>query len=236
MGIGHCLRLPCSSNAGRFSGHSRQCFIRYRTECDATWKRHLECCEFKSLKATLVWKLDLCLVTSSITFSSMIFLLLAFHYLCGIASSAQTTYTSTTTVEAEEWTHIYVYTTNFRSTAEIVTSCISTILLCTWFTIHPDVCGYRSTWMQRTGRKLELFLWALLAPELIVMWACNQWVGARRIRDEMGPGAIQYPWVQTRAECEWLHLQGVTGLRSKHISCKCVEYSSSTMGNQKSYV
>jgi hypothetical protein len=116
----------------------------------------------------------------------MIVLLLALHYLSGTGLSAPINSTSTTTLEAEDGIHIYVYTTNYRSIAQIVTSCVSTILLCTWFTIHPDVCGYKSTWRQRIGRKLELFAWALLMPELVMMWACCQWFGARAIYRGIG--------------------------------------------------
>jgi hypothetical protein len=37
---------------------------------------------------------------------------------------------------------------------------------------------------------LELFVWALLAPELVMMWACNQWSGARKIRQLMGASEV----------------------------------------------
>jgi hypothetical protein len=118
----------------------------------------------------------------------MILLLVALHYLCGLAYTAPTIDFATTTLESADGSALETYRTNYRSTAQIVTSCVSTILLCTWFTIHPDVRGYQSTVRQRLAVKLELFAWALLMPELVMMWACNQWFGAGRIRDIIGKG------------------------------------------------
>ncbi|KAJ2917942.1 hypothetical protein MD484_g2477, partial [Candolleomyces efflorescens] len=80
----------------------------------------------------------------------------------------------------------YVFTTNYRSTAGIVTSCLSTILLCTWFTVHPNICGRRPTQWQVLRAKITLFAWALIMPEVVMMHACNQWFGAREIAKKMG--------------------------------------------------
>ncbi|RXW11230.1 hypothetical protein EST38_g14625 [Candolleomyces aberdarensis] len=115
----------------------------------------------------------------------MILLFLALHYFYGLASTAPTGGAVATTLESADGV-VDVYRTNYRSTAQIVTSCLSTVLLCTWFTIHPDVYGYKSTWKQRVRVKVELFVWTLLVPELVMMWACNQWFGARAICKEIG--------------------------------------------------
>ena len=106
----------------------------------------------------------------------MILLFLTIQYLYDTASTAPTN----ATFQAAD-VPVVVNGANYRSTAQIVTSCMSTVLLCTWFTIHPDVCGPGSTLKERVGRKVELFLWALLMPESVMTWACNQWLGARQI-------------------------------------------------------
>ncbi|KAJ2911574.1 hypothetical protein MD484_g8840, partial [Candolleomyces efflorescens] len=111
----------------------------------------------------------------------MILFLLALNYFSGIVFSAPVNSASTTTLQSQDGTHTYIYTINYRSLTQIVTNCISTILLCTWVSIHPDIHGYKSNWRQRLGRKLELFIWALLMPELVTLWAFNQWFGARHI-------------------------------------------------------
>jgi hypothetical protein len=84
----------------------------------------------------------------------------------------------------------YVFTTNYRSTAGIVTSCLSTILLCTWFTVHPNICGRRPTQWQFLRAKLPLFAWALIMPEAVMMYASNQWFGAREIAKKMGQSFV----------------------------------------------
>ena len=38
-------------------------------------------------------------------------------------------------------------------------------------------------------QRLELMLWALLSPEMIIGWAARQWLAARCLRDEYG-GAL----------------------------------------------
>ena len=80
----------------------------------------------------------------------------------------------------------YIFTTNHRSTAAIVTSCLSTILLCTWFTVHPNICGRRPTQWQVLRAKITLFTWALIMPEVVMMHECYQWFGAREIAKKMG--------------------------------------------------
>jgi hypothetical protein len=81
----------------------------------------------------------------------------------------------------------YVFTTNYRFTAEIVNSSLSTILLRTWFTVHPNICGRRPTQWQFLCAKLALFAWALIMPEVVMMHGCNQcqWFGAREIAKKM---------------------------------------------------
>ena len=66
----------------------------------------------------------------------MILFLLALNYLSGAVFSAPVNSASTTTLQSEDGTHTYIYTINYRSLTQIVTNCISTILLCTWVSIH----------------------------------------------------------------------------------------------------
>ncbi|KAJ2917927.1 hypothetical protein MD484_g2479, partial [Candolleomyces efflorescens] len=121
----------------------------------------------------------------------MILLFCALHYLYGLAAGAPSCFVATTTLESPDGS-LEAYRTNYRSIVQIVTSCVSTIFLCTWFTVHPDIRGLGSTWRERVGRKLELFVWALLMPELVMMWACNQYFGARKIGKLMGAYEILF--------------------------------------------
>ena len=70
-----------------------------------------------------------------------------------------------------------------RGTASLLSSCISTIALCTWTALHLDVPdkGVKRTYL----RKLRYLALALLAPELITMTAFVDWYVTRALTKEM---------------------------------------------------
>ncbi|KIM28232.1 hypothetical protein M408DRAFT_57683, partial [Serendipita vermifera MAFF 305830] len=91
-----------------------------------------------------------------------------------------------------------------RSSWSIIWSCLSTIFLCTWVAIHPNVHFRPETqgqkWYKRylwdpfhefVTYRLVLFIWALLIPEYILAWAVRQYIQAGKIRDGV-PG-----WTRT---------------------------------------
>ncbi|KAJ8080762.1 hypothetical protein PM082_017596 [Marasmius tenuissimus] len=70
-----------------------------------------------------------------------------------------------------------------RTTASIIWSCLSMIILCTWTSVRPNVPS-----VPRSGHealvywdKAKIFCVALLAPELIVLWSIRQWFAARKM-------------------------------------------------------
>jgi len=78
-----------------------------------------------------------------------------------------------------------------------VWSCFSTIFLCTWVTLHPNITIALDTrGMDRFQKsvvhpllsfmknKLPLFLCALIAPEYILAWAIRQYLKAGEIKRE----------------------------------------------------
>ena len=84
---------------------------------------------------------------------------------------------------------------NCRTISNIVWSCFSTIFLCTWVSLHPNIVIARDTrglgWFKKSvvhpllgfmRNKLPLFLCALLAPEYILAWAIRQYLKAGDIR------------------------------------------------------
>jgi hypothetical protein len=81
-----------------------------------------------------------------------------------------------------------------RTLWNIVWSCLSTIFLCTWGSIHPNISSTQNK-PGMSGReklrkwlvdlltyKLPLFLWALLVPEYILAWAIRQYLTAGEIQ------------------------------------------------------
>lgn len=84
---------------------------------------------------------------------------------------------------------------NQRTIYNIVWSCISTIFLCTWVAVHPNVAFRRenpkATWSEKwiwnplhhfITYNIPLFLWALIVPEYILAWAVRQYFQANSIK------------------------------------------------------
>ena len=77
-----------------------------------------------------------------------------------------------------------------RTLFGIVWSCVSTIIICAWTSVHPNVPP-PNPWKARWNR-LRLMFWMIVAPELVLAWAVRQFFAAREIRDEYNkkyPGA-----------------------------------------------
>lgn len=72
---------------------------------------------------------------------------------------------------------------NDRSTVDIIWSCLVVIFSCTWVAIHPNIPPrhIRSSRWKMLRRRIFLMLWAILVPELMVMWAVHQWFDAAEV-------------------------------------------------------
>ncbi|KDR70361.1 hypothetical protein GALMADRAFT_24345, partial [Galerina marginata CBS 339.88] len=68
---------------------------------------------------------------------------------------------------------------NTRSRWDIVWSCLATIFVCTWVSVHPNIPPLGESWWKKSFRRLELMFWSIIAPELMIFWATNQWTAAR---------------------------------------------------------
>jgi hypothetical protein len=88
-----------------------------------------------------------------------------------------------------------------RTLWNIIWSCLSTIFLCTWGSLHPNISStedepgmgrrdkLRKSLVDLLTYKLPLFLWALLVPEYILAWAIRQYMTAGEIQKK---GAILF--------------------------------------------
>jgi hypothetical protein len=77
-----------------------------------------------------------------------------------------------------------------RTLFGIIWSCLSTIIICAWTAVHPNVPP-PNRWRARWNR-LKTMFWMIIAPELVLAWAVRQFFAAREIRDEYNtrhPGA-----------------------------------------------
>jgi len=61
-----------------------------------------------------------------------------------------------------------------RSLTDIIRSCILTILLCTWVSMHPNIPSPDERWPRLVWRRVGLMLLALITPEAVVGWALRQ--------------------------------------------------------------
>ncbi|KAL4900388.1 hypothetical protein BDW74DRAFT_182716 [Aspergillus multicolor] len=70
---------------------------------------------------------------------------------------------------------------NGRGTLGLLTTCLTTIFLCTWVVIHPRVYQSESF---ATSHKLALLAKTLLAPEFIAVEGLQEWAQCRRMIEE----------------------------------------------------
>ncbi|KDQ62100.1 hypothetical protein JAAARDRAFT_30002 [Jaapia argillacea MUCL 33604] len=80
-----------------------------------------------------------------------------------------------------------------RTLWNIIWSCLITVFSCTWVAIHPNVPSPSNSAFRIGLRRVGIMLCALIAPELVIVWAARQWFVARRLAsDHQGHG-----WTQT---------------------------------------
>ena len=70
---------------------------------------------------------------------------------------------------------------NCRTIWNIIWSCLATIFACTWLALHLNIPAINEGWFMITLRKAGIMILAVIAPEIVVVWAMRQWLVARRI-------------------------------------------------------
>ena len=68
-----------------------------------------------------------------------------------------------------------------RTYFDIIWSCASTLFICTWVAVHPNIPPRGEGHIRWLWRRIKLMLWTLLVPELVFVWAYRQWSAARYI-------------------------------------------------------
>jgi hypothetical protein len=61
-----------------------------------------------------------------------------------------------------------------RTLWQLIYSCAATIFACIWVSVHPNVPGRQDSRWKILGARLKLMLVALIAPEVIVLFAMRQ--------------------------------------------------------------
>jgi hypothetical protein len=68
-----------------------------------------------------------------------------------------------------------------RTLFGVAWSCILTVFICAWTSVHPNVPPRGR--MGGLLARVKLMFWTIVAPELVLAWAVRQWFAAREIRD-----------------------------------------------------
>ncbi|KAJ3555573.1 hypothetical protein NP233_g12174 [Leucocoprinus birnbaumii] len=68
----------------------------------------------------------------------------------------------------------------YRTLQQIILSCLATVFACTWVSFHPNVPDPRNSGWENFIMRLRTFLWAILGPEFVTIWAFRQRLGAAR--------------------------------------------------------
>ena len=105
-----------------------------------------------------------------------------------------------------------------RGTYGIISLCISTLIICIWSTLHFDIPTRRPTATRRVFFQMSWMIFALLAPEVLLLFAINERVVAGVLLKKVlkfhphlaKPGLFtrMYNWIRGRAE-------------SKDVSAQC---------------
>ncbi|KAF8637194.1 hypothetical protein AX16_010853 [Volvariella volvacea WC 439] len=73
--------------------------------------------------------------------------------------------------------------TRNRTIFDILYSCIGVILLCTYISMHHNIPDQGDSWAKVTWMKIRTTIYALLAPEMVILWAIRQRIMAEKIAE-----------------------------------------------------
>ncbi|KAF8644711.1 hypothetical protein AX16_008313 [Volvariella volvacea WC 439] len=68
-----------------------------------------------------------------------------------------------------------------RTVFDILYSCLGVIFLCTYIAIHHNIPDQNDLWVKKTIFKVQTMIYAMLAPEVVIMWALRQRIMAAEI-------------------------------------------------------
>ncbi|KAF9550740.1 hypothetical protein CPC08DRAFT_768852 [Agrocybe pediades] len=71
-----------------------------------------------------------------------------------------------------------------RRRIQIIWACVATILAASWVSVHPNIPNPKESAIMKTLLRIKLMIWAILTPELIILWAMRQWYVARLMERE----------------------------------------------------
>ena len=102
--------------------------------------------------------------------------------------------------------------TDQRSLWDILWSSLATIFACSWASVHPNIPASNDSGWKLCLRRIELMFWAILGPELVIVWAFRQWLGARHFeklyKGELSSSIYLYYRIINNLERGWTKTHG----------------------------
>ena|SRR6266545_4631314 len=143
---------------------------------------HNDTSEKRDEPSTLSWSAK---ELPSIMFLLSIFLGLLLKYHGGDALPVRSTPNVTASPEESAILALIVSTNTkpqpTRTLFGVAWSCILTVFICAWTSVHPNVPPQSR--MGGLFARVKLMFWTVVAPELVLAWAVRQWFAAKEIRD-----------------------------------------------------
>ncbi|EEB98059.1 hypothetical protein MPER_02499 [Moniliophthora perniciosa FA553] len=68
-----------------------------------------------------------------------------------------------------------------RSLSDVLWTCASVIFICTWVAVHPNVPHPKDRTMIRWVKDLLVTFFALIAPELMMLWSMRQYQASQLV-------------------------------------------------------
>ena len=115
----------------------------------------------------------------------MLFLILIHYLVRGVSESIDASPIPSLVLLSSESTRC-TDLTHCQTVWNIIWSCLTTIFLCTWVAIHPNIpCPKKqSQIVSFAEHRLPLFICALLVPKYVLAWAIRQYLRVRDIASE----------------------------------------------------
>jgi hypothetical protein len=112
-------------------------------------------------------------------------MLIVFFYLQFYRVPASAAPVQTLTILDSEVSPAWVASPPGRCTWDILHGCVATLVLCVWNSIHINIAAFREPLWDTLLRKARWVIVALLAPEVIVFIAFQQWLTAQAFLREL---------------------------------------------------
>lgn len=94
----------------------------------------------------------------------------------------------------------------YRGTWNIVSTCLSTIIACTWSIQHLNIPGADDSWWEKNKRKMKWMIITVLFPELVLIQAIFElqmaWKALRLMYREQK--SVKWPWWFRNPPLSWL--------------------------------